>query len=55
MLPLTNSKNNKNTGQNWSTYSFTITKRKAKRYECKSKRMDGVEMFVASPRVCRAA
>ena len=27
MLPLPNSKTNKNTGQNCSTYSFTITKR----------------------------
>ena len=26
MLPLPNSKTNKNTGQNCSTYSFTITK-----------------------------
>ncbi len=45
-----------NTGQNWSTYSFTITKEKPKDMNVKeSKRMDGVEMFVASPRVCRAA
>ena len=28
MLPLPNSKTNKNTGQNCSTYSFTITKNK---------------------------
>ncbi len=28
MLPLPNSKTNKNTGQNWSTYSFTITEKK---------------------------
>ena len=28
MLPLPNSKTNKNTGQNWSTYSFTITNNK---------------------------
>ena len=31
MLPLPNSKTNKNTGQNCSTYSFTITKRILKR------------------------
>ena len=30
MLPLPNSKTNKNTGQNCSTYSFTITKQMGK-------------------------
>ena len=33
MLPLPNSKTNKNTGQNCSTYSFTITKRILKRQD----------------------
>ena len=37
MLPLTNFKNNKNTGQNWSTYSFPITKEKPKDMNVKVK------------------